>query len=146
MKIKTKAFGEIEASEKQRIHFNNGILGFEDMHNFILLDAEKGSPFYWLQSEKIPEIAFVIIDPRIIVEDYKIDTADKQLEELNIKNEDDILLFSIVTIYEKPEDITLNLLGPIVINKVKRIGKQIINQNEDYLIKYPLFQKRGNKC
>jgi flagellar assembly factor FliW len=144
MKIKTKPFGEIEVSEKQQIDFKNGILGFEDIKTFFLLDAEKDSPFYWLQAKEIPEIAFVIIDPAYVVENYKLDIAKKDLDDLDIKDQSDMLILSIVTIYEKPEDITVNLLGPIIINKNLRRGKQVINQNDEYEIKHPLLSKKGD--
>lgn len=144
MKIKTKAFGEIEVSEKQKIHFVKGILGFEDINYYYLLDNDDTSPFYWLQAENIPEIAFVIIDPIYVVSDYKLDIPSKELEDIEIKSKEEILLFSIVTIYEKAEDITVNLLGPIVINKLNKKGKQVINQDDSYKIKHPLI-KRGNE-
>ena len=144
MKIKTKAFGEIEVSEKQKIHFVKGILGFEDINYYYLLNNDDTSPFYWLQAENIPEIAFVIIDPIYVVSDYKLDIPSKELEDIEIKSKEEILLFSIVTIYEKAEDITVNLLGPIVINKLNKKGKQVINQDDSYKIKHPLI-KRGNE-
>ena len=144
MKIKTKAFGEIEVSEKQKIHFVRGILGFEDIKYYYLLDTDDTSPFYWLQAENIPEIAFVIIDPHYVVSDYKLDIPPKELDDLEVKSSEEILLFAIVTIYEKAEDITVNLLGPIVINKANKKGKQVINQDDTYKIKHPLI-KRGNE-
>lgn len=146
MKVKTKPFGEIEISDKQKISFKNGILGFEEIKHFFLLDGENGSPFYWLQALEMPEIAFVIIDPAYVVDNYKLDINQKDLDELQIINQEEMLIFSIVTIYEKPEDITVNLLGPVIINKSKRIGKQIINQNDEYEIKCPLLPKRRNGC
>jgi flagellar assembly factor FliW len=146
MKVKTKPFGEIEISEKQKISFKNGILGFEEIKHFFLLDGENDSPFYWLQALEMPEIAFVIIDPAYVVDNYKLDINQKDLDELEIIKQDEMLIFSIVTIYEKPEDITVNLLGPVIINKTKRIGKQIINQNDEYEIKCPLLPQRRNEC
>ena len=146
MVIKTKAFGEIEVSEKQKIYFKDGILGFEDIHNFFLLDTEEGSPFFWFQALEEPEIAFIIIDPRFVEQDYKLNIDDKELEEIGIKNQDELLIFSIVTIYQKPEDITVNLLGPIIINKNNHHAKQVINQNDEYLIKHPLLKKGGKNA
>ena len=146
MVIKTKAFGEIDVSEKQKIYFKDGLLGFEEIHNFFLLDTEEESPFYWFQALEEPEIAFVIIDPRFIEPEYKLNIDKKELEEIDVNNEEDLLIFSIVTIYEKPEDITVNLLGPIIINRQNLKAKQVINQNETYLIKHPLIKKGGNNA
>ena len=87
MKIMTKAFGEVEVDEKQRIKFKEGIFGFEDIHNFVLLDTKKGSPFFWLQAENIPEIAFVLIDPLIVKNDYVLDVDPKDVDELKITDD-----------------------------------------------------------
>lgn len=146
MKILTKAFGEIEILEKQKIFFKEGIFGFEDIHEYVLLDTQENSPFYWLQSEKIPEIAFVIINPSTVESDYKCDIDPKYLKELEISNDEEILIFSIVTIQEDPKDITVNLLGPIIINKKTHKAKQIINQNDKYTVKHPIVKKGAEKC
>jgi len=143
MKIKTKAFGEVEVSEKQRISFKEGIFGFEDVHKFVLLDTEEASPFYWLQSEEIPEIAFLVVEPKMIIPDYKLDIDKKELSEIEVEKDEDILIFSIVTIYDDPQNITVNLLGPLVLNKYKHKGKQLINQNDTYSVRHPLFTGKG---
>lgn len=145
MKILTKAFGEVEVNEKQRIYFTNGLFGFEDIHEFVLLDTEKGSPFFWLQAENIPEIAFVFIDPLIVKNDYILDIDPKDVEELGITDDKDTLVFSIVTISEIPDEISVNLLGPILINKNTHHAKQVINQI-DYSVKHPLLSRKGAEC
>ncbi|HOV15642.1 MAG TPA: flagellar assembly protein FliW, partial [Spirochaetota bacterium] len=82
MKIKTKAFGEIEVSDKQKLYFKNGIFGFEDIQKFVLLDGGSGSPFYWLQSEEYSEIAFLIVEPKLIVSDYKLEINKDDINDL----------------------------------------------------------------
>lgn len=145
MKVMTKAFGEVEVSDKQRIRFDTGIFGFEDIFEYVLLDTEPGSPFYWLQSEKHPETAFVLIDPLLVDSEYVLDVDDKDVEELEIHNDGDTLVFSIVTIHSDPKNITANLLGPIIINKTSREAKQVINKI-DYSVKSPLFGKKEAEC
>lgn len=145
MKIKTKLFGEIEVSEKQKIYFENGILGFEELHSFFLIDIpENNGPFYWLQSEEIIDIGFVVITPQTIMPDYKLEVEKSDLDKIDIKNENDILVFTIVTLYEDPSKNTVNLLGPIVINKKNLKAIQAISLNENYSVRHPLL-KRGEK-
>ncbi len=62
--ILTKPFGSVELDERQRIRFPFGVLGFESLHDYALLDADQ-APFYWLQSLEVVEIAFVLIEPRV---------------------------------------------------------------------------------
>ncbi len=142
MKIVTKAFGEIEISEKQKITVKDGLLGFEDIHDFVLLDFDEGSPFYWLQAEKIPEIAFLIVDPKLIIEDYKLDVDAHDLDKLEVKNDEDMINFAIVTLNDNPAKTSVNLLGPIVINKVTHQAKQLISLSDKYSVRHPLLSQK----
>lgn len=142
MRVKSKAFGEIEVSEKQRLVFKEGVFGFEDVNNYVLLDGDTASPFYWLQSEEISEIAFLVIDPKMIIPDYKLEIDKDDIKDLGIESEEDVLLFSIITIYDDPQKSTVNLLGPLVINRVKHIGKQVISLNDTYSVRHPLLEKK----
>jgi len=142
MKLLTKAFGEIDISEKQRLVFKNGIFGFEDVTNFALLDSAENSPFYWLQSEKSQNIAFLLIDPKIVYPDYELEVDSFELEDLEIESEEDIIVLSIVTLHETPIKSTINLLGPIVLNKKKHFGKQVVVTNESYTVRNPLIRSK----
>lgn len=52
MKIGTKYFGNIEIGEEKIIHFENGVLGFEDYKDYtILYDNEKEKSFFFMASE-----------------------------------------------------------------------------------------------
>jgi flagellar assembly factor FliW len=144
MIVQSKAFGPVEISDKQRIIFKEGIFGFEDIHQFVLLDTDFGSPFYWLQSEEIKEIAFLIIDPKMIVSDYELDVSKEEIEEIDTDTKEDLLIFSIVTINENPEKTTVNLLGPLVINRKTRMAKQVISNNDKYTVRFPLIQKKAD--
>ena len=116
MLVHTKPYGEIDVDERQKLFFPFGILGFENLKNYVLIDA-KQQPFYWLQSLDVTEIAFVLINPYIFRPDYSVDVPQEELEEIQIEEEDDILVLAIVTIPENQSNMTANLQGPIVINK-----------------------------
>ncbi len=64
MKLNTKNFGKIEIKEEDIIYFPDGILGFEEEKQFVIINNEdEQNPFHWLQSVQNPELAFVIINP-----------------------------------------------------------------------------------
>ena len=106
----------------------------------MLLDA-KQQPFYWLQSQDVAEIAFVLINPQIFRSDYKLDVDEEELQEINIKSPDDILCFAIVTIPENPAKMTANLQGPIIINKRTREARQSISRNPKWKIRHPILEE-----
>lgn len=140
MQVQTKPYGTIEVDERQKIHFPFGILGFEKLQNYVLIDAHQ-QPFYWLQSMDVSEIAFVLINPFIFRPDYEIDVPDEELEEIGIRSPQQILVFAIVTIPENQRDMTANLQGPIIINKDTKIGRQAISTNEKWKVRHPILEE-----
>ena len=125
MKINTKAYGSIEVDEKQKITIQDGLFGFEDFKDYVLLDAQQ-QPFYWLQSMDEKEIAFVLINPFIFRPDYEANIVNNELLDIGIDVPDKAMIFSIVTIPQDGSPMTANLQGPLVINRDSRVGKQAI--------------------
>jgi len=140
MKVNTKPYGLIEVDDRQRIFFPYGILGFESLKDYVLLDARQ-QPFYWLQSMDVVEIAFVLIDPRIFRPDYELEVDEEELREIGIESKDDILDFAIVTIPENTSNMTANLQGPIIINKRTRVGRQSISTNPKWKVRHRILEE-----
>lgn len=143
LQLDTKAYGRITVTEKQKIYFKEGLYGFEHINTYYLLDIDEG-PFYWLQSEGHKEIAFVILDPYSFKPDYELKIKESDYASIGIKlneNKEDLLHFVIVTIPEDPQNITANLLGPIIINKNKRLGRQALSLREDYSTKHYILEE-----
>jgi len=142
--IDTKAFGEIEVSEKQRIYFSEGILGFDYIKEYYLLDMED-SPFYSLQAFKEKDMAFILIQPEYFIKDYKLVVPQSDFDALEIKGKDDLLDFAIVTIPDDPRLMTANLQGPVIINRHTRQARQVISLNEKYSTRHPLLDELEQK-
>ena len=47
MRVVTKAYGEVDMDERQRVSFPGGLLGFEKFSEYVLLDARQ-KPFFYL--------------------------------------------------------------------------------------------------
>ena len=140
MRVNTKAYGQIEVDERQKIYFPSGILGFENLKYYVLLDS-KQQPFYWLQSMDVAEIAFVLIDPLVFRPDYRLDVLKEELEEISIEKKEDILCFAIVTIPENLSLMTANLQGPVMINRTTRVGRQSINTDPRWKVRHPIMEE-----
>ena len=140
MRVDTKAYGSIDVDERQRIEFPYGILGFEKLQSYVLLDAPQ-QPFYWLQALDLVEVAFVLINPVIFRPDYTVEVPPEELEEIGIDSSDKMLTFAIVTIPQNPADMTANLQGPIIINKDTRVGRQSISTNPGWEVRHPVLKE-----
>jgi flagellar assembly factor FliW len=140
MRVNTKAYGTIVVDERQKIFFPYGIVGFETLKDYVLLDAAQ-RPFYWLQSMEVVEIAFVLINPRVFRPDYVLEVDPGELEEIGIGAEEQILDFVIVTIPENPMEMTANLQGPVIINKATRVGRQSISTDPRWSVRHPILKE-----
>ncbi len=142
MKIETTRFGEIEIDEGKIIFFTSGILGFPQAKRYVLLPHRKASPFFWLQAVDVPELAFVVIFPRLFFPEFAPELPAEVKEELHLKPEDELDFLAIVTIpKEDPEAMTVNLLGPIAVNVSRRLAKQVILDARRYPLKEPLLPR-----
>ena len=131
MKWKNIQFGEFEYEEEHILHFPDGLLGFEDLHKFILINDEQFEPFLWLVSLEDEHVSFPVIEPHALVPTYSV----------GIEDNDDVSVLVVVVLKNPVEESTVNLRGPIIIKNATQEGKQTILENEEYPFYYPLFQQ-----
>ena len=143
MILNTKNFGEIEVREEDVLEFEYGIPGFENMTQFVILGKtdDENSPFFWLQSVQNSNLAFVIMNPRDLVPDYEVEIDMFTANLLKIKDENDALIYSIVTVPEDISKISINLKAPIVINAKNNKGCQVVLENEKYRFKHIITEE-----
>lgn len=133
--------GEVEVAEDKIINFVQGPLAFEDYKKFFIIDPEENDfPFKLLQSAEEESLGFILTDPFTFKPDYDIELNEDVLQELEIEKPEDILVFVFLVIPDKVEDISANLVAPIIINAEKRLAKQVILDGTDYETKYRIFQ------
>ena len=120
-----------------------GLLGFERMKDYFLIANPEEEPFGWLKAQGDTSIAFVVLNPFLIVPDYHPDIPQADVEFLGLKSADDAMVLNIVTVH-KHGQATMNLKGPIVINRHTGVGKQVVIANgADYSVQHPLLVSEG---
>lgn len=143
MKATTRLFGEIDINEEKIITLERGMIGFPDLQRFALIfDEEKGldaTSVMWLQSMDDAAVAFPVMYPNQIKEDYNPTVNDEMLLPLGELNEDNTYVLVTLTAKPKKEDTTVNLKAPIVINTETRKGCQIIVE-DDLPVKFKIYE------
>lgn len=135
-------FKNLVYSKEDVISFPSGIPGFEKSRKYVIVSIPEYTPFDWLVCIDGAPLRFAIINPLIFYPEYNPVIIKEQLTDLDIEKPEDILMYTIVTIRENPLESTANLIGPIVINRVKRIGKQIIVEDERYTTQELIIRKK----
>ena len=144
MEVKTKSNGIVNVEEKQLVTFPEGLLGFEQYKNFALIDSEY-EPFIWLQSTEDSQLAFLMIDPFLICNDYEADIDDLTLKSIGVESPEDIIIMTLVTIPKDGSAITANFLGPVVINKKNKNCMQVILNDNRWTTKFNIVEALKKK-
>src|SRR6266581_6340056 len=105
-----------------------GLLGFEKHKHYVLLGSPEEAPFLWLQMVDDPKLAFLVVSPAAALKRYEPDISEDDVKFLNLDNPEDAMLFNIVTVHPEGRA-TVNLKGPVVVNRRTLVGKQIIPLN-----------------
>lgn len=154
MLVKTKYFGEIDLDEKKIVMFDNGMMGFENFKKYTLLydiEKEQQNAISWLQSLEESELAFPVINPFFVDENYDPTVNNEYLEGLGAFGNEDLVVLLTVTVPEKMEKITANFKAPILINAATGKGCQVIAENPEYKVKQEIYEKlqkrkEENRC
>jgi flagellar assembly factor FliW len=150
MKVETKWFGTIEIGEEKIITFTKGLMGFESCKRFtIIYDVEKEqeATIMWLQSVDNKDLALPVMKPEIVKRDYDPIVEDELINSLgsNIKDAELVVLVTL-TVPSDLTKMTCNLKAPIIINADTMKGIQLIADNEDYMVKYPIYDILAKDC
>ena len=139
MEVKTRTMGIVNVPENHLLKIPAGLFGFEEYTQFALVDC-KTKPFVWLQSTDNSDLAFLLIDPFLVCEDYETDIDDKELAKIGIKEPSDVLVLTLVTVPNDGSLVTTNLLGPLIINKKNMNGMQVILSEPKWTTKFNILE------
>ena len=141
MKIPSEKLGEIEIDESSIINFVSPIIGFEQIKQYVIVKLSQNDKFSWLQSVDNDSVTFPITFPQAFDIEYTFEIDDNNQKLLNLNDANDLLTFNIVTIpLNRPEDATINLLAPIVVNIKENKGAQLILSGSNHLPNKRLFE------
>jgi len=139
MKIRTRDFGEITIDPEAVIRFKLPIYGFEQFSDFTLIsDPDLGESIVWLQSVQDPDLCFILVDPKLALEDYSPKLSGDVEKLLCSKGIESPEIWAIAVIPQEFRNSTVNLKSPIIIDMSSKCAAQII-LDEDYPIRYPLL-------
>jgi len=142
-KVSTVRFGEIEVDESKVVHFSQGIPAFEEEHEFLIIPYDETSPYVFLQSLATPDLAFLMTMPFLFFQDYEFEIDDDSLARLGIKSQEELLIYVLLTLPGgKVQEMTANLMAPIIINTTNMQARQVVLDKSRYNTKHRLFPEK----
>lgn len=119
-------------------HFAQGIPGFEEIREFQFIEVGNELPMMLMKAVEDKAISLLVASPFIFYPEYEWELTESIKDELEIVREEDIEVWTVLTVPEDPTKATVNLLAPIVLNINKKKGKQIILNDRSFSTRAPL--------
>ncbi|MCR5154597.1 MAG: flagellar assembly protein FliW [Lachnospiraceae bacterium] len=142
MLVETKYFGALELDDDKILTFDDGIIGFENLKKFTLIynsGNNEETSITWLQSVEQPMVALPLISPFYVMKDYNPIVEDEVLKPLGATSDEDLFIMVTLTVPSDITKMTTNLKAPIIINAKTKKGCQVIADNQDYVVKYNIY-------
>ncbi len=138
--LETRNFGTLAVRPDQIIEFSPGLLGFAQWSRYVLIERPQDRPFFWLQCVDRPDLAFVVVDPVLFFPDYRLALRPEVLREVKASRSEEVKVLVILTIPPgRPQDMTANLIGPLVINLATRRGRQLVVEDARFSHRHRLL-------
>ena len=121
---------DFDPSPANEIVLPLGLIGFAAYRRAELLYLNDHLPFLWMKLRGPDTIQFIVIEPGGIVPGYEPEIFDSDAEQLGIRDPSEAMILNIVTLLrQQPVEATVNLVGPIVVNRRTRVGRQLVISN-----------------
>jgi flagellar assembly factor FliW len=131
------AVAETEITVSEAVTFPDGIPGFESCRSWVVMAAEDATPLRRLHALDGADAAFLAIDPRAVLDNYRCDLSATDRRRLGASDTDPLLWLAIVMM-ESTGALTVNLRAPIVINPKTMTGQQVLPHNCLYPLRHVL--------
>jgi len=140
-----KTSGVESSQNTHQLNLPQGLFGFSEIRSMELFYDKEELPFMWLREQNKNGLAFIVIEPGGIIPDYAVEISDADVELLGITGSDDTMILNIVTLpSEQSSKISVNLVGPVIVNRNSLAAKQcIINNHDKYSARYLLDLSDG---
>lgn len=128
MLISTSRFGSVTVRPEDVVTFPSGLVGYETCRRWVLMADAETESVGWLQSVHLPDVAMAVISPRRFLPEYQVRVSRSQLTPLDLNGVDQAFVLNILSM--NAGRLTVNLRAPLIINLNRRLGRQVITNDE----------------
>lgn len=123
-----------------KIHFAEGIPGFNELRDWELVALVGLEPFHWLRAVEKQNLMLMVVEPHLVVDNYVPILSRTDQVRLGLSTDAPPLIFTIVTLWDD-RSVTVNLKAPLVLNVKTMQGAQLVLDGQDW----PMRQLIGNR-
>lgn len=127
-------FGAFDLDPSSIVEFPDGLPGYENCRQFVLVTSPSLAPLQCLHSVGDQVASFLVTDPGLVCPDFERQLTESDRERLRAADDTPLLWLSILTV-DSEGAMHANLRAPVIINAERMLGSQIIPQHSAYPVR-----------
>ena len=135
--LQSVLLGSLQIRADTIISFGAGLPGFAHLRDFALVETQRDD-LVWLQSVDLPELTFLLADPFALVAGFEVDIPASDLAAMGATDQRDALLVLVVAQLDGGQPTSANLQSPVVIDRDRRLGRQVVLPDSRYGMHHPI--------
>jgi len=139
--VELPRFGSFTYAEEEVFRFPWGLPGFPALRHWLALTLPTQPNFVWLQSLDDLKVAIPTCDPYMVFESYNPKLPAYAVAALEIADPGEFTLLCVMVATADAEEMTMNLMAPIVVNLRTRQARQVMLENSGYSMKESVPRK-----
>ena len=104
--------------------------------DFALAPVDGADGLFAMRAVDDAELRLYLVDPSSVLSDYAPILSDEQADSLALTTADDALI--LVVAHPAADGVSVNLLAPVIVNRVTGAASQVILEDQDYPLRAPL--------
>jgi flagellar assembly factor FliW len=132
LEIETTRFGKVQIPDEKVFSFPRGLIGFEHLKRFALLESAKGPSVQWLQSLDDPGVAFLVSEPGTYLPSYDLripgDAPPERLSGLDANRAE---IRTILHVDRRTRLLHVHVQAPLLLDPASRKGVQVITDSPE---------------
>jgi flagellar assembly factor FliW len=140
IEVVTSRFGTIEVPAERIFFFPRGLIGFEHLKQYALLDSVKGPSIQWLQALDDPETAFLVSEPTAYLPGFELRMWDSDASQALSEGVDleKLTTLAILHVDRAKGLLHIHVQAPLLLDPASRKGVQVVTDAEDSTVTIPL--------
>jgi len=140
IKVETTRFGPVEVNSDEVYSFPQGLIGFEALKRFVLLDSKKGTIVQWLQAVDDPAVAFLVSEPQSFIPSFEIEFPDATASEPVIDRDhfQRLKTLTMLSLDRNEGVLHVHVMSPLLLDTSNRKGVQIMTDTPHPTVIVPL--------
>lgn len=139
LKASSSSFALAAGDGPAIVSFAEGLVGLPHSKRFGLVVPEEIDPLLRMRGLEEPDLCFLLVDPRLVLKDYRPVFPESTLAGLGLSTGSPGITLVVVCLASRPEQCSVNLLAPLLIDPVTMRGLQAVLEPCSYSIRHPLL-------